>query len=126
MKSNSFLIHIGKLFAVVLLGFLFYYLSFKLLFHYTIPKVGHRISWGIGVYYSYFAFFAVLCGVSFSSLLKNKAYHLVISIVSFIGFLIYWKSVFKIYPNRTLFVLLVGLGICIVTYLITRKLKYKK
>ena len=126
MKSNSFIIHIGKLFSVVLLGFLFYYLSIKLLFYYTIPKVGHRISWGIGIYYSYFAFFAVLCGVSFSRLFKNKVYHLIISIVSFIGFLIYWKPVLKIYPNRIFFLLFIGLSICIVTFFTTRKLRCEK
>ena len=118
--------HIGKLFTVVLLGILFYYLSIQLLLYYTVPKVGYRISWGIGIYYSYFIFFAVLCGISLSRLLKNKLYHLVISIVSFIGFLIYWKPVFKTYPNRTLFVLFAGLSICIVTYLIIRKLEYEK
>ncbi len=126
MKNNSFIRCIGKLFALVLLGFLFYYLSIQLLLYYTVPKVGHRISWGIGVYYSYFVFFAVLCAISFSKLFRNKIYHLVISILSFIGFLIYWKPVFKTYPNRTLFALFVGLSVCFVTFLISRKLKYEK
>ncbi len=126
MKNNSFIRYIGKLFALVLLGTLFYYLSIQLLLYDIVPKVGHRISWGIGLYYSYFVFFLVLCAISFSKLFRNKTYHLVVSIFSFVGFLIYWKPVFKTYPNRTLFVMLVGLSICFVIYLITWKLKYKK
>jgi hypothetical protein len=118
--------HIRKLLMVVLLGLLFYYLSVKLLFYYSEPKIGHRISWGISEYYGYFVFFATLIGVSFSRLLGNKLLHLIISVVAFTGFLFYWKSGYASYPNRTLFVLLVGLSICIVTYLITRKLKYEK
>lgn len=125
MKSNSLIKQVSKLLIVILLSFLIYYLSIKLLSYYIKPKIGQRIPWNIGLYYGYFVFFITLCVISFSKLFRNKLLHLCISIVAFTGFFFYWKPTYATYPNRTVFILLLGLVICILAYVITRKIKYK-
>lgn len=110
-----------KLLVVTLVGCTCYLFISQAYINLFVNNLKPYISWGIGLYYSYILY-ALLLGISiFSHNFKNKKIVLIISILLFLIFIFYWKSAISYYPYRTLFVLLIGLIIYIVTNFYTLK-----